>query len=100
MKKKFLATVVAIGAVLSGCSGSKEATKVNPGKDMTGVAAVGAPIANGVVEVKGANGTTVSTTTNSNGVYSVALGSLASPYLVRVTSPTGRDILQLLVKKM
>ena len=92
MKKKFLATIVATGAILSGCSGDKAANNSNGGGEstMTGVAAVGAPIANGFVEVKGANGTIVSATTSASGVYNVGLKALTSPYLVRVTSPTGQ----------
>ncbi len=56
---------------------------------LTGVAATGAPISNGQVEIKGKNGLIVETTTSSSGVYQAAVSNLTSPFLIRVTAPTG-----------
>ena len=54
-----------------------------------GVAATGAPISGGQVQIKGSNGATVEDTTESDGSYSADVSSLREPYLVRVIAPSG-----------
>lgn len=56
---------------------------------ISGVAASGAPISNGKVEIKGSTGTTASATTNADGSYQATVTTLTEPYLVRVTAPSG-----------
>lgn len=63
------------------------------GSTLSGIAATGAPIVNGTVEIKGKLGVVVKTTTDSSGAYSSDIASLESPFLVRVTSATGQKII-------
>lgn len=77
--------------LLTGClGGSGSASKSSGlGSTISGVAATGAPISNGKVEIKGSNGAIVSDTTSADGSYSANIGSLSEPYLVRVIAPSG-----------
>lgn len=86
--QKFLSFLLIIG--LMGCGAKEETTAGSTENTMRGVAATGAPISNGKVEVKGAGGSKKTTTTSSDGSYSVSgITDLTEPYLVRVIAPTG-----------
>ena len=63
---------------------------------ISGVAASGAPIANGNITVTCGDGSTRTTTTDANGVYSIGLANCAAPYVVSVTGNIG-DAQELLV---
>lgn len=56
---------------------------------VTGVAAVGAPISGGSVEVKCASGATASATTDADGVWTASLKSTDYPCVARVTGTQG-----------
>ncbi len=57
---------------------------------ISGVAATGAPIPSGKVEIRGkGSADPVETTTSSDGSYSANISSLEEPYLVRVVAPSG-----------
>lgn len=102
MKRKILATIVAAGTVLSGCSGggagavgssnvageASSATAV--AGYLSGTAAVGAPLGLATVNVKNAGGACATGKTNSIGVFSVDAGPCgAGPYLIKVSSTIG-----------
>lgn len=90
-KKKVAASATVMTLMLTGCSSkSEQAATVN---QLSGVAATGAPVVNGKVEIKGANGTVVETTTTSSGSYGASVSNLTSPFLIRVTTPTGEKLI-------
>ncbi len=75
-------------ALLSACGGGGGSTSpVSPptvtptATTLSGVAAAGSPIA-GIVNVKGANGATASSTISVDGSYSIDVGSLTAPYIL------------------
>ncbi len=70
---------------LLGCSGKGRDVAQN----ITGIAAVGAPISGGQVSIKGQSSCSATATTNSDGTFSlnVANCSLSGGFLVRVKSP-------------
>jgi hypothetical protein len=55
----------------------------------TGTAAIGAPIAGATVTLTDSLGAIASTTTASDGTYSIATTGLTPPFLVQVAAPTG-----------
>lgn len=58
-----------------------------------GTAATGAAIANATVTIKGANGVTVSATTDATGKYPAKdVSSLTAPYLLKVTTAAGAEL--------
>lgn len=65
---------------------------------MSGVAATGAPISNGKVEIKGSNGLIVEKTTSADGSYEANVAALAEPYLVRVIAPSGEKYISVASK--
>lgn len=83
MKLKRLITrsclLLCLAAALNGCGGS-----TSPSSDISGVAATGAPIANATVTIKGANGKTVTATTDADGNFSVNTPDLELPYALKV----------------
>lgn len=93
MKKKYVSSILTLStlAVLTGCLGGKGGltSSSSSGSIMSGVAATGAPISGGQVQIKGSNGATVEDTTESDGSYSADVSSLREPYLVRVIAPSG-----------
>lgn len=91
-KKKVAASATVMTLMLTGCS-SKSEQAATAGNQLTGVAATGAPVVNGKVEIKGANGTVVETTTTSSGSYGASVSNLTSPFLIRVTTPTGEKLI-------
>lgn len=89
---KYVSSIMALStlALLTGCSGGTSSNStVTPGSIMSGVAATGAPISGGKVEIKGSNGTVVEDITSSDGSYQANISSLAEPYLIRVIAPSG-----------
>ncbi|UVE66993.1 hypothetical protein L2Y90_07740 [Burkholderia pyrrocinia] len=81
---------VTMCVVLAACGGggssgnSPSAGNSSVSVNTTGTAAIGSPIINGSVELKCASGTTASTTTGTDGSWSVSLKSTDYPCLVRV----------------
>lgn len=87
--------------LIAGCSGNgSQSTATTSGSSyiMSGVAATGAPISAGKVEVKGANGVVVEDITNSDGSYSANVTTLTEPYLVRVIAPSGEKYISVASK--
>lgn len=75
-------------AACVGGNSSSTGTSINSNL-MSGVAATGAPISNGTVQIKGRNGVIVQDLTGSDGSYSANIASLEEPYLIRVIAPSG-----------
>ena len=72
------AMLVACGGGSGGTSGAAATTS-----SMSGTVAVGAPMSNATITIKGANGVTVTTTAGDDGHYSgVDLSSLTAPYRI------------------
>lgn len=74
---------------LAGCGGSGTSSSLSTSSMISGVAATGAPISNGKVQIKGSNGTVVEDTTGADGSYSANIDGLSEPFLVRVIAPSG-----------
>ena len=81
---------VAASSVAASMASSMAASSSAPAAVVSGVAAVGAPIVNGVVTAKCANGSgfTQTVTTNSQGVYSGSLPATSFPCALQITSGT------------
>jgi len=73
-----------LAALLAGCGGGG-----GDGERLSGTAAYGLPIPNAPVVIKDSTGTTVNTTTNTSGFYSVGVGGMTPPFLAQVTTPPG-----------
>ena len=85
--------------LLGGCLENKSGTgPISSSSIMSGVAATGAPISNGKVEIKGRNGKVVQKTTASDGSYSASIKGLEEPYLVRVIAPSGEKYISVASK--
>jgi hypothetical protein len=61
-------------------------------QNLSGVAAVGRPLADTAVTVKDRNGVTRSTTTNAAGGYTIDVSGLTPPFLLRVDVPGGSPL--------
>lgn len=97
MKNKYLGPIICTFALLqlAGCFGldGKSSGGGSSSVTMSGVAATGAPVSGGLVQVRGSNGQTVEDTTNSDGSYSADVSALEDPYIVMVTAPSGDKII-------
>lgn len=97
--KRHLPILLSVSLLVAGClggkssSGSGGAKGVSGGTSLGGIAATGAPIVNGEVDVKGQNGVVVRTSTDSTGAYSVNVETLVQPYLIMVTAISGEKLI-------
>lgn len=102
MKTKYVSSFITVStlALLTGCMGGSisKSNSVSSSSIMSGVAATGAPISNGKVEIKGSNGSIVEKITNSDGSYEANVSALSEPYLVRVIAPTGEKYISVASK--
>lgn len=78
---RFLASFFVVAALAS-CGGGDGPSGSG---DLSGTAAIGAPIANGAVAVRCATGAALATTTSANGAWSVTLQGQGMPCLVSVS---------------
>lgn len=84
----FIGTVL-LGILLSACGGGGGGSNPPPpNKTLSGTAATGAPVAGATVTLKDRNGVSRTTTTASNGSYSLNVTGLTPPFLVRVEGGT------------
>ena len=89
--------LIAVLLIFQGCLKFNESSEEenSPSGDSTsvqslsGVAATGAPITDGVIRIKDARGVVVTTQTNSDGSYSADVSELDPPLLVLVEAPSG-----------
>lgn len=98
---KYISSLMTVSTfiLIAGCSGGSQSTSgSSSGLIMSGVAATGAPISAGKVEVKGANGVIVEDTTNSDGSYQADVSTLTEPYLIRVIAPSGEKYISVASK--
>ncbi len=94
IKKSFI--IVATSIILSACGGGgdnsdekqKELDEFLAPDNITGIAAVGAPIVNGWVQAKCANGDTASSTTGQDGSWSLKVDGQAFPCVIQVRAGT------------
>ena len=104
--KFHLPILLALATMVTGCLKDKASSKLDddgPGTStggsvtlgslISGIAATGAPVVNGSVDIKGSNGVVVSTITTSTGSYSVDVDTLTEPYLIKVTTPSGEKLI-------
>lgn len=91
MKKLYVGPIIVTTLLLATGCGNKDATSTAAGSGnvITGVAATGAPISGGTVEIKGSDGDIVEGTTSADGSYSANIANLEEPFLVRVIAPSG-----------
>lgn len=93
---------VALSSALAACGGGgggNSSASNNPGGGsptpenvtVSGIAAFGSPISGGTVTLKDANGTLKSTTTGSNGAYSIDVTGLATPFTFELIGLVGGD---------
>lgn len=94
-QNSFVATGAALclGIVMAGC-GSDGGSSTSDPVALTGTAAIGAPVANGAVELRCASGQPVSATANALGVYQVLQSAMtakgaAFPCAVKVSGNAG-----------
>ncbi len=98
-KRVFVLSAVALAAILTvaGCGGgSGDSTLVVPtpaATTLTGVAAVGAPMAGAAVTVIDSDNSTADATTTAaaNGSYSVDVSSLKAPFIIKVVGQVDGD---------
>lgn len=91
VKNMFNLLVLVFIASFLGCggSGSSTSTDITPTSDtLSGVAAVGSPIANGIINVSCAAGSVISSTTDSAGAWTVNLQGQTLPCAVQVSGGT------------
>ena len=67
--------------LISACGGGTDGIE---GTGLRGTVAIGAPITNTKVTIKGINGNKVETQTDSQGKYDVAVDGLVAPYFIKV----------------
>jgi hypothetical protein len=92
MKKQFsyrlaaLLTCTALASgVLIGCGGGGSSTAGNTDAIISGVAAVGAPLANATIVVKDANNESVTATADANGSYTANVSGKTAPFMIKAT---------------
>ncbi|WP_439889648.1 cell wall anchor protein [Ralstonia sp. 25C] len=87
-----------MSAVLAACGGGDGGSTTSTGaatspaaspQSLTGTVAVGTALANAKVVVVDAKGNTASTTSDTNGSYTVPLSGLTAPLLITVNDPAG-----------
>ena len=85
-KTRLLWSTLATTALLAGCGGGGDDPA--PPVSLSGVAAVGAPIAGGAVSIKCAGGAALSATTSAAGAWQAALAGQTLPCAIQVNGGT------------
>ena len=89
-KRIKLVPLLALGIVmLSACSSGDDGID---GTGLAGTAAIGAPIANTSITVKGKDGNKKSSQTDANGKYEIDVKELNSPYLMKINASSNRTL--------
>lgn len=95
--------LVLLAGLTEGCAKKDMTSSISTiaANTISGVAASGAPISNGAIDIKGSSTdeASVSTTTAADGSYSADVTSLSGPYLIRVTAPSGEKYISVASKK-
>jgi hypothetical protein len=90
MRLHLLGSILVVVGVLSACGGGGGggggSTSSSPNLTISGVAATGAAIAQGTIDVKCATGTGTATS-NTDGSYSVSVASGVQPCMLKATDP-------------
>jgi hypothetical protein len=94
-----LVLTASMAAVLAACGGgggsssasspSAGATSATAASTMSGTVAIGDALANATVTVIDSTGKTASTTSGSNGAYSVSITGLTAPFVITASDPSG-----------
>ena len=82
-----IVSIALIGCGGGGASGSSSATPLT----LNGIAATGAPIANAVITVLDATGTSKSTTADASGNYTLDVTGLTRPFLITASGNVGDE---------
>ena len=77
-----------LSVLVAGCGGAGDGGSTPAASTLNGVAAVGFPIVNGVININCAAGSALTTTTNSTGSWQVTLSGQTLPCAVQVTGGT------------
>lgn len=91
--RRIIPLSIATSLLLLASCGKNSSDSSSSSNKLSGIAATGAPVVNGSVEIKGKSGKVIETTTSSSGLYSSDVSTLVEPFLVRVTTPTGLKII-------
>ncbi|MGD8569942.1 MAG: PKD domain-containing protein, partial [Gammaproteobacteria bacterium] len=83
--------------LIAGCSGGGGGGV--DGSGLEGTAAVGSPIGNAEIVVKGANGVKKTTTTKPNGKFKIKLDGLEAPYLLKINVNSEKRLYSLASKE-
>lgn len=93
LKKRSFILISFIFILVQGCgSGSSETPRPVVPTTLKGVIAKGSPINGALITVKGVDGKTQTTASDSDGHYTVVVDGLTPPYLLRADLPSG-DVL-------
>ena len=87
MKIKREVTMLSCVLLVGGCGGGGGGSgggDAGATSTLSGVAAVGSPIMNGLVEARGANNLMVTSTTDEQGRYTISVETLTTPIIIRV----------------
>jgi len=86
--------IVAVSIFVAACGGGGDGID-GTGQDevmLSGTAAVGSPITNKIIQVKGKKGKTAQSTTDANGKFKVNVKALERPYILKIEGPDGKNI--------
>jgi hypothetical protein len=87
-KHAVILSIIASAALVA-CGGGGGSTAA-PTASISGVAAVGAPLPNATVKLKGANGTVLTTTASATGAYTFAdVSTLTAPMMLQASGTAG-----------
>lgn len=91
-------TALALTSALIACGGGSDGSSSGSTTQLSGVAAVGAPLTNATITVYDKTGAKKTATTNSDGVYTVDVSGMTAPLLVVAQPGSGDKLLSLVAE--